>query len=95
MKSTYRLAAAFLAVAGLAAGAAAPSRRPIAETDLLKLRWIADPRISPDGKQIAYVLVTVNEKEDRYDTSLRIVDASEGAVPRPLTAGPRDSAPRG
>lgn len=94
MRSTSRLAAGLLAVAGLAAGQAAPVRRPIAETDLLRLRWIADPRISPDGRQVAYVFVTVNEKEDRYDTSLRIVDASEGAMPRSLTAGPRDSAPR-
>ena len=94
MRSTSRLAAALLAFAGVAAGSTAPPRRPIAETDLLRLRWIADPQISPDGRQIAYVLVTVNEKEDRYDTSLRIVDASAGAVPRPLTGGPRDSAPR-
>src|SRR5512135_2383777 len=94
VKSTSRLAAALLALAGVAAAPAAPPRRPIAETDLLKLRWIADPQISPDGRQIAYVLVTVNEKEDRYDTALWTVAASEGAVPRPLTAGPRDSAPR-
>ncbi|HET9796254.1 MAG TPA: S9 family peptidase [Thermoanaerobaculia bacterium] len=94
MKSTSRLAAALLALGGLAAGPAAPPRRPIAETDLLKLRWIADPQISPDGRQIAYVLVTVNEKEDRYDTALWTVAASEGAAPRPLTSGPRDSAPR-
>jgi dipeptidyl aminopeptidase/acylaminoacyl peptidase len=73
---------------------AAPARRPIAETDLLKFRWIADPRISPDGREVAYVLVTVNEKEDRYDTSVWTVATSGDAPPRPLTAGPRDSAPR-
>ena len=73
--------------------AAAPERRPISETDLLKFRWIADPQISPDGRTIAYVLVTVNEKEDRYDTSIWAVSTS-GGTPRPLTAGPRDSAPR-
>ena len=94
MKSTSHLAAALLAVAGLAAGSAAPPRRPIAETDLLRFRWVADPQISPDGRRIAYVLVTVDEKEDRYDTSLWSVEASAGAAPRRLTAGPRDSAPR-
>jgi len=77
-----------------AAGVDAAGRRPVAETDLLKFRWIADPQISPDGRRIAYTLVTVNEKEDRYDTSLWEVDANEGAVPRPLTSGPRDSSPR-
>lgn len=74
--------------------AAAPARRPIAETDLLKFRWPADARISPDGREVAYTLVTVNEKEDRYDTSIWCVPTSGGAAPRPLTAGPRDSAPR-
>lgn len=79
----------------LAAGAAAQAApRPITETDLLKFRWVADPRISPDGKDVAYVLVTVNEKEDRYDTNLWIVNTSGTALPRRLTAGPRDTAPR-
>ncbi len=73
---------------------AAPARRPITESDLLKFRWIADPRISPDGREVAYVLVTVNEKEDRYDTSIWAVATSGGAAPRPLTSGPRDAAPR-
>jgi dipeptidyl aminopeptidase/acylaminoacyl peptidase len=79
----------------LVAGAAAHAApRPITETDLLKFRWVADPRISPDGKDVAYVLVTVNEKEDRYDTSLWGVATSGSATPRKLTAGPRDSSPR-
>ena len=79
----------------LAAGAAAlGASRPITETDFLKFRWVADPRISPDGKEVAYVLVTVNEKEDRYDTSLWVVNTSGTPVSRRLTAGPRDSSPR-
>ena len=68
--------------------------RPITETDLLKFRWVADPQISPDGRQVAYVLVEINEKEDRYDTSLWAITASGGSEPRRLTAGPRDAAPR-
>jgi len=92
-KSILALAAAFLLFAGRVRPEPA-ARRPIAETDLLKLRWIADPQISPDGRQIAYVLVTVNEKEDRYETSLWCVAAEEGATPRPLTNGTRDAAPR-
>src|ERR1043165_4272701 len=55
---------------------AAPGRRPITETDLVKFRWISDPRISPDGREIAYVLVTVDENEDRYNTSIWTVAAS-------------------
>lgn len=67
--------------------------RPLTEHDLLRLRWLADPQISPDGSQVAFVHVGVNEVEDRYDTSLWIV-GTDGSTPRALTAGPRDSSPR-
>jgi dipeptidyl aminopeptidase/acylaminoacyl peptidase len=90
--------AAPAAPARAAGSAAAPARRPIAETDLFRFVWIADPRISPDGKRIAFVRVTVDAKHDGYETALWIVDAEPsdgtGAGPRPLTAGPRDTAPR-
>ncbi|MEP6767738.1 MAG: S9 family peptidase [Acidobacteriota bacterium] len=91
----------FLRRAGLAtslllliAGTAAAQPRTITEKDFLAFRWVADPRISPDGQSVAYVLVTVNEKEDRYDTSVWVVPAAGGAEPRRLTAGPRDTSPR-
>jgi len=38
--------------------------------DLFAFRWVASPQISPDGRQSAYVLVTVNAKHDGYETSL-------------------------
>jgi len=85
-------AALLLATGSRVVGAA--DRRPITETDFLKFQWVADPQISPDGKEVAYVLVAVNEKEDRYDTSLWSVPTSGGGEPRRLTAGPRDSSPR-
>ncbi|HSE63611.1 MAG TPA: S9 family peptidase, partial [Thermoanaerobaculia bacterium] len=76
----------FVILAAGGAYTASAERRPITETDLLKFQWIADPQISPDGREAAYVLVTVNEKEDRYDTSLWSVATAGGAQPRRLTA---------
>ncbi|HEY0553538.1 MAG TPA: S9 family peptidase [Thermoanaerobaculia bacterium] len=70
------------------------AKRPIAETDLFKFVWTADPRISPDGKQVVYVRVTVNEKRDGYDTALWIAPADGSEPPRPFTSGPADSTPR-
>ncbi|MGH9399833.1 MAG: prolyl oligopeptidase family serine peptidase, partial [Thermoanaerobaculia bacterium] len=92
MKRIAGIAVLFLLA--LALPMAAAGKRGITEKDLLKFRWVADPRISPDGGQVAYVLVTVNEKEDRYDTSLWAVASSGAASPRRLTPGPRDLAPR-
>jgi dipeptidyl aminopeptidase/acylaminoacyl peptidase len=71
----------------------AADKRGITEMDLFKFIWIADPQISPDGSQIAFVRVWINDKADRYDTALWIVSAGGGPV-RQMTAGPRDSAPR-
>lgn len=88
-----RFAAAFLLVLLLPAILAA-AKRPIAETDLFKFVWIADPQISPDGKQVVFVRVTVNEKKEGYDTALWIVPSDASAPPWPFTSGPRDNSPR-
>ena len=79
-----------LVLAGLATAtvpaaqpAPAPERRPISEKDLFKFVWVADPQISPDGSQVAFVRVSVDEKDDQYDTAIWIVptDGSERAAP--------------
>jgi len=77
------------AVAPLAA-----QQRAISDSDLFAFRWVASPQISPDGRQAAYVLVTVNGKHDGYETSLWVVATDGTSPPRRLTAGPRDGAPR-
>ncbi len=83
-------------------------KRFITEKDLFKFTWIADPQISPDGSTVAFVRVTVNEKENRYETSLFAAPATGAEAPRPstssgrpepvegrrLTSGIRDMAPR-
>src|SRR2546430_13315034 len=45
-------------------------QRAISDSDLFAFRWVASPQISPDGRQAAYVLVTVNAKQDRKSTRL-------------------------
>jgi dipeptidyl aminopeptidase/acylaminoacyl peptidase len=88
-------AAAVLALTLLAPRALpAAEKRPIAETDLFQFVWVADPQISPDGKQVVFVRVSADKKKDGYDTALWIVPTDAGQPARPFTAGPRDSAPR-
>ena len=69
-------------------------RRFITENDLLKFTWIADPQISPDGSTVAFVRVTVNDKENKYETSLFAVPSKGTEAPRRLTSGTRDTGPR-
>ena len=69
-------------------------KRPITEHDLMKFTWIADPQVSPDGGVVAFVQVTVNEKDNKYESSLYTVPAAGGSAPVRLTSGTRDTAPR-
>ncbi len=88
--------AALAAVPPARAGdsAAGPARRPITETDLFRFVWVADPQISPDGRSVAFVRVTVDAKREGYDTALWMVAADGSAPPRPFTSGRRDTSPR-
>ena len=76
-----------------AAPEAPATTRVMSEEDLLDFVWIADPQISPDGKTIAFTHVSVDRDEDRYRTSLWMIECGK-PVPRPLTSGTRDSQPR-
>ena len=87
------LIAVTLAVALGLSTAALADKRAITEMDLFKFVWIADPQISPDGSNVVFVKVWVNQKADRYDTALWIVPTNGGGA-RQLTAGPRDASPR-
>jgi dipeptidyl aminopeptidase/acylaminoacyl peptidase len=78
----------------VAASPRAQGTRVITEKDLFKFAWIADPQISPDGTTVAFVRVTVNEKENRYETSVYAVASGGAEAPRRLTSGIRDTTPR-
>jgi dipeptidyl aminopeptidase/acylaminoacyl peptidase len=74
--------------------ATAVHARNITEKDLFKFNWIGDPQLSPDGSQVAFVRVMVDEKKDTYNTAIWAVAARAGAEPRRITNGPRDATPR-
>ena len=91
MRRLFIATAAFVV---LLASPHAAGTRFVTETDLFKFTWIADPQISPDGSTVVFVRVTVNEKENRYESSLFAVPASGAENPRRLTSGIRDTSPR-
>src|SRR5438874_8543996 len=74
--------------------AIAAQARVITEKDIFRFQWIGDPQVSPDGSQVAFVRVTVDEKKDTYATSIWTVATRAGAEPRRVTNGPRDTTPR-
>jgi dipeptidyl aminopeptidase/acylaminoacyl peptidase len=92
-RNTRAVVCAVLAACTIAVNTGAAAKRPITEHDLLKFTWIADPQISPDGATVAFVQVTVNEKDNKYESSLYTV-ATSGGAPVRVTAGTRDTTPR-
>ena len=84
---------AFLLAFSICSGFSQP-KRPITEKDLFRFQWIGDPHVSPDGSQVVFVKVTVNDKKEGYDTSLWLVAANGQTAPVRLTNGKHDSDPR-
>ncbi|HUQ98564.1 MAG TPA: hypothetical protein VM166_03855, partial [Gemmatimonadaceae bacterium] len=72
----------------------AQARRPITEMDLFKFVWAADPQTSPNGSQVAFVRVNVNQEKDRYETQIFVVPSNGTSAPRALTTGRSDRSPR-
>src|SRR6478672_4625507 len=62
--------------------------------DLLKVRRVGDPQISPDGKHVAFTIGDVNYEANRVVTQIYVVSL-EGGSPKQLTNGQSSStAPR-
>jgi dipeptidyl aminopeptidase/acylaminoacyl peptidase len=77
-----------LMMAGVPALAAqeTPSDTLLTVQHYLDLEQVADPQISPDGRQIVYVRRWVNRLEDRWESALWIMNA-DGSRNRYLTEG--------
>src|SRR5215467_14659103 len=73
---------------------AQPARRPLKLDDVARLREVRDPQISPDGQWVAYVVSTIDAKEDKADSHVWVV-SFDGKSERQMTRGPEsESSPR-
>src|ERR1700752_4155351 len=88
MKRFVALAAVLLF--GLCAFVAAQNRTYTIE-DLLKVRRVADPQLSPDGKHVAYTIGDVNFDANRIVNQI-YVTSIDGGNAKQLTSGDRSSA---
>jgi len=75
---------------------AADKKRPMTVEDLFKFKRVSDPQISPDGKQVVYVVGTVDMDANKIPSSLWIAATDGKTEPRQLTnaAGKKDRHPR-
>jgi dipeptidyl aminopeptidase/acylaminoacyl peptidase len=72
----------------------ADDRKPVTIDDLMKVRNVLDPHISPDGSEVAYVVSVIDEDKGKYNSDLWLVTIKDKKTVQ-LTRRPgRDDTPR-
>ena len=88
------LAVLALATATLATATATAGDKPWTSDDIVALKTVSDPQVSPDGKAVAYVVESLNAERDAYQTDVWLVPAAGGEA-RALASSPvGDDTPR-
>ena len=64
---------------------AAAGTRPWTIDDVLSVRTVTDPQVSPDGRWAAYVISEPNHDKTEYNTDIWLV-STDGGEPRRLTS---------
>jgi dipeptidyl aminopeptidase/acylaminoacyl peptidase len=81
-----------LLILALACGAAAQTK-PFTIGDLLKVRRVSDPQLSPDGKWIAFTVRDIDKPANRGVDQIYLMPAT-GGEPKLLGSGLRSNTPR-
>lgn len=73
---------------------AQPARHALRLDDIARLREVRDPNLSPDGRWVAYVVSTIDTKEDKATSHVWLASL-DGKVDRQITFGQEgESSPR-
>src|SRR3954470_2239333 len=62
--------------------------------DLISLKRVGSPEISPDGKLVAYTIRETNWDDNRYDTNIWIADVAAGTTWRLTNAKKSSNSPQ-
>src|SRR4029450_9299560 len=83
-----------LALVALAAVPSAAGYRPWTTDDILALKVVTDPNVSPDGRMVAYVVESLNAEKDAYQTDVWLVDVAGGEARALASSAANDDTPR-
>lgn len=70
------------------------TKRKVTAEDIWALRFVGDPKVSPDGGRIAYNITTINVERNGYDCAIYIYDLTKGTSERFTWAQRSDSTVR-
>jgi dipeptidyl aminopeptidase/acylaminoacyl peptidase len=90
----HRFLAAALILALAPASPAAQPRRPLKVDDIFALKTVGDPRISPDGRWVAFTVSQMDPEKDASDTDIYMVPLAGGDAVRVTTSDKGESSPR-
>ena len=83
-----------MALSAAATASAQPVRHPLRIEDIQKIRDVRDPRCSPDGRSVAYVVSSIDVKEDKSASHIWLA-GFDGKSDRQITFGAEsESQPR-
>ena len=72
----------------------AAAGRGVTPEDYYSFKNVTDARISPDGKSIAYVITSVDQKRNRRNSDIWLMETGGAGPGRQLTTGPSSRMPR-
>src|SRR5262245_62251542 len=90
MKFFVTLALTMSAAVAGAQSSTAPRRGAPAVDQILSLRRVGSPEMSPDGRRVAYTVRETNWDDNTYDTQIWLADVTTGAL-RQLTTAKKSS----
>ena len=77
------------------AAALAQAKRPMTPEDVMAMRNVTDPQLSPDGQWVAYVVTTADTVDNATDADVWLVRADGSTPARRLTTSKKnDNAPQ-
>ncbi|MFQ6053965.1 MAG: S9 family peptidase, partial [Candidatus Bathyarchaeia archaeon] len=69
-------------------------RRNVEVRDLMRIRMVSDPQISPDGSRVAFVHTTIDYKEDEYVSDIWLADLETDETSQFTSGRGKDKNPR-
>lgn len=96
MKGVIRLTATSLSLcllllSTMALARQAEGKRGVTPEDYFAFEFVSDPRISPDGRLVAYVVATADQKQNRRHSSIWMTAGDGSRTPWQFTTSPQNS----
>src|SRR5688572_31475320 len=92
--SPMKRLASLLLVLSLLLALPAFAQRPVTLDDLMKVKGVGAPQLSPDGNRIAYTISQTDFDENIFRSNIYLVDSAGGASIKLTNGLRRDTSPR-